>query len=76
MRTRKVRILGQVLFLSGQNVWRVLWDEGGYRDCKLTSLDYDRFGTNLVTMISGDGGQVTDYSTDICPNSDYYSTYF
>ena len=73
-RARKVRTFGQVVFSSGPNVWRVLWDAVEYKGCAATLLKYEGVGPDLVTMASADGGQFIDYSTDLHPISDPTST--
>ena len=61
--------------LSGPNLSRVLWDVRGYNNCPENSLKYERVVKDIVVSTSTYGGLVTDYSTNICPNYYYYSTY-
>ena len=52
-RRRKKLIFGQVVYSVGPNSYRVLWDDGGYTDCKSTTLKYEGEGTPLLERMGG-----------------------
>ena len=52
-RCRKKLICGQVVYFVGPNLYRVLWDDGGYTDCKSTTLKYEGEGTPLLEKLVG-----------------------
>ena len=52
-RCRKKLIYGQVVYSVGPNLYRVLWDDGGYTDCKSTTLKYKGEGTPLLEQMGG-----------------------
>ena len=47
-RRQKKLLFGQVVYSVGPNSYRVLWDDGGYTDCKSTTLKYEGEGTPLL----------------------------
>ena len=59
----KKSIYGQVMYSVGPNSYRVLWDDGGYTDCKSTTLKYEREGTSLLEQ-KGGNSRVLDPSDD------------
>ena len=52
-RRRKKLLFGQVVYSVGPNLYRVLWDDGGYTDCKSTTLKYEGEGTPLLEKLVG-----------------------
>lgn len=65
-RRRKKLLYGQVVYSVGPNSYRVLWDDGGYTDCKSTTLKYEGEGTPLMERIGG-RSRVLDSSNDPVP---------
>ena len=66
-RRRKKLLYGQVVYSVGPNSYRVLWDDGGYTNCKSTTLKYEGEGTPLMERIGG-RSRVLDSSNDPVPS--------